>query len=75
MWLVISNMNKPLPISAAAEAIGVSTSTLRRWERSGKLKPARTEGGQRRYNLAELRSRLPYGAPSIADSLCTCFQP
>ena len=68
MWLVISDMNKPVPISTAAEAIGVSTSTLRRWERSGKLKPARTEGGQRRYNLAELRPRLPYGAPGIQEA-------
>jgi putative resolvase len=48
-------MNQPIPISAAAKALGVSTSTLRRWKRSGKLKPARTVGGQRRYNLAELQ--------------------
>jgi putative resolvase len=48
-------MNQPIPISAAAKALGVSASTLRRWERYGKLKPARTVGGQRRYNLAELQ--------------------
>jgi predicted site-specific integrase-resolvase len=60
-------MNKPVPISTAAKAIGVSTSTLRRWEANGKLKPARTEGGQRRYDLAELRPRLPYGAPGAPD--------
>jgi putative resolvase len=50
-------MNQPIPISAAAKALGVSTSTLRRWERSGKPKPARTVGGQRRYNLAQLQPR------------------
>jgi excisionase family DNA binding protein len=63
-------MNQPIPISAAAKALGVSTSTLRRWERSGKLKPARTVGGQRRYNLAELQPRrfsvLPETRKSIA---------
>jgi len=47
-------MSKLLPIGAAAQALGVSTSTLRRWEASGRLTPARTEGGQRRYDLAAL---------------------
>jgi predicted site-specific integrase-resolvase len=55
-------MNKLLPIGAAARALGVSTSTLRRWEASGKLTPVRTEGGQRRYDLAALRPGLIHGA-------------
>ncbi|MBQ5940776.1 MULTISPECIES: IS607 family transposase [unclassified Massilia] len=54
-------MTKLITIGAAAKAIGVSTSTLRRWERSGKLIPARTEGGQRRYDLATLRPGLHHG--------------
>jgi putative resolvase len=62
-------MNQPIPISAAAKALGVSTSTLRRWERSGKLKPARTVGGQRRYNLAELQPRRFSAIPETRKSI------
>ena len=47
-------MNKLVAIGTAAKALGVSTSTLRRWETKGRLRPARTEGGQRRYDLAAL---------------------
>lgn len=36
--------------------LGVSTNTLRRWEREGKLIPdERTEGNQRRYRLSSIR--------------------
>lgn len=57
-------MNKLVPISTAAKALGVSTSTLRRWEASGRLMPARTEGGQRRYDLGELRPEFFHGIPA-----------
>lgn len=55
-------MTKLLSIGAAAKFLGVSTSTLRRWERAGRLLPARTEGGQRRYDPALLRPGLLHGA-------------
>lgn len=49
-------MNNFLTIREAAEVLGVSTSTLRRWEREGKLTPdERTAGNQRRYKLHSLR--------------------
>jgi len=48
-------VNKFVSISTAAQALGVSTSTLRRWEASGRLTLVRAEGGQRRYDLASLR--------------------
>ena len=48
-------MSKFVSISTATQALGVSTSTLRRWEASGRLTPVRTEGGQRRYDLSTLR--------------------
>ena len=39
-----------VPIGEMARSLGVAVVTLRRWERSGKLKPAlRTAGGHRRY--------------------------
>lgn len=36
-------MNNVVSISLAAKALGISTSTLRRWEASGRLVPARVE--------------------------------
>lgn len=50
--------NSLLGIGEAAEYLGVSKDTLRRWEREGKLTPFRTPGNQRRYSLALLRELL-----------------
>jgi putative resolvase len=48
-----------LSISQASSAVGVSISTIRRWEREGKFKSAyRTLGGHRRYALADLRESV-----------------
>ena len=44
-----------LSISEAAHFIGVSPSSLRRYERQGIIIPKRTAGGHRRYPIAELR--------------------
>src|SRR3990167_4904456 len=41
-------------IGKAAEELGVSRDTLRRWEKSGKITVERTASGHRRYNLAVL---------------------
>lgn len=42
-------------IGEAAKIRGVAIETLRRWEKAGKLKPVdRTEGGHRRYRVADL---------------------
>ena len=39
-------MNKFLTIEEAAKFLGISTQTLRRWERAKKIQPShRTEGG------------------------------
>ena len=52
-------MSKLLSISEAAKILGVSESTLRRWEREGRLLPdERTEGGQRRYKLSSIRPQM-----------------
>ena len=43
-----------LKVSDAAKYLGVSTSTMRRWEDEGKLIPSRTVGNQRRYDTDNL---------------------
>ena len=49
-------MNKFLSIKDAAQYLGVTPQTLRRWEKAGKIQPAyRTEGKQRRYDPTLLR--------------------
>ena len=42
-------------IGEAAKALGVSITTLRRWEASGRLATEHTVGGHRRYDLAKLK--------------------
>lgn len=52
-------MRKMVSIGKAAEALGVTPLTLRRWDESGRLKPDFiTEGGRRRYDLVRLRPAL-----------------
>jgi excisionase family DNA binding protein len=52
---MLSNMIKLISIKEAADALGVSVQTLRRWEKEGKVFPVqRTAGGQRRFDLHAL---------------------
>ena len=48
-----------ISIAKAAEELGVSRDTLRRWEKSGKITVERTAKGHRRYNLATLLGASP----------------
>ena len=48
-----------LKIKEAAQELGVSDKTLRRWEQSQKIIVERTKGGHRRYDLAQLRGLAP----------------
>lgn len=48
-------MDKLYRIGQAARLLGVSTSTLRRWEREGKISPHRTEGAHRLYRLSQFK--------------------
>ncbi len=48
--------DQTLTIQEAAKFLGVATKTLRRWDESGRLKPERTVGNQRRYSLSELEA-------------------
>jgi len=57
-------------IQEAADFLGVSAQTLRRWEREGKLMPdERTPGGRRRYDLARLRPEQFRGAEPMRQTI------
>ena len=43
-----------ISIGEAASILGVSIDTLRRWDKSGKLKPIKSKGGHRIYNRFQI---------------------
>ncbi len=47
-------MDKLVSVGKAAELLGVTTETLRQWERRKILECQRTKGGHRRYLLSEI---------------------
>jgi molybdopterin-binding protein len=47
-------MAKMIGMGEAAKQLGVSTDTLRRWDRSGKLKTTRDERNRRRVPITEI---------------------
>ena len=52
-------MHQPaLRIGQAAEVLGVSVDTIRRWAEDGSVKTTRSDGGQRLIAAAELRRLL-----------------
>lgn len=51
-------MDRYVGIGEAAQALGVSIMTLRRWEADGKLAAEHTAGGHPRYDLAKLRPEM-----------------
>ena len=51
-------MERLVGIGEAAKVLGVSITTLRRWETEGRLVTEHTAGGHRRYDLAKLRPEL-----------------
>lgn len=64
-------------IGEAAKYLGVHIETLRRWDRSGKLRARRLPGGGRRYSKSELEALIkpkketdfdiPYMSPSPSE--------
>ena len=45
-----------VPIGKAAKIIGVTPTTLRRWEKAGKIKPVRTPTNRRMYLMEQIKS-------------------
>ncbi len=54
-------------IGEAAEMLGVSVETLRRWEHDGQLRTVRTSGGQRSIPLPEVTRLLAERRSEAAD--------
>ena len=50
----VMSEDRLLPISEAAEMLGVGISTLRQWDADGMLESVRTPGGHRRYRLSDV---------------------
>ena len=56
MYVKLSIMNRLVSISKAANILGVSISTIRRWESEGKIAcENRADGGHRRYDISKLK--------------------
>lgn len=62
-------MDRLVAIGEASKALGVSITTLRRWEAEGKLIPEHTAGKHRRYDLAKLKPELFRAAPDERRTL------
>ena len=56
--MTAKNTSSRIRIGRAAEALGVSVETLRRWEAQGTLSVTRSAGGQRLIDATELSRRL-----------------
>ena len=51
-------MKRLITIGEASDILGVSISTLRRWDKDGRLKPEKTASGHRRYDISKLKPDL-----------------
>jgi predicted site-specific integrase-resolvase len=54
-YAIISIMKRLVTISEASEILGVSITTLRRWDKAGRLTPEKTASGHRRYDISKLK--------------------
>ncbi len=68
--------SKYISIGEAAEMLGLSVVTLRRYEKSGKLKSKfRTFGLHRRYDIEDIRKLINPNTDSKKNSMLrSCFQ-
>lgn len=55
-----------ISVKEAAELLGVSTKTIHRWEKEGKIKAIRTAGGHRRFEVSDLLGNKKGDALTVA---------
>jgi 3-hydroxybutyrate dehydrogenase len=60
---------KRVRLGQAAEMLGVSVETLRRWETEGRLRMSRSEGGQRLVEVEEVARLALYVCGPDTNSL------
>ncbi len=58
------NQDTLLPISDVAKKLGVSIQTLRRWDKSGRLKAERAADGARMYPAKQVKDIIANGLPA-----------
>jgi len=59
-------MSNLLSVTEAAQLLGVSTKTIRRWENDGRLKSIRTQGNHRRFSVSDLLNHKQDASLTIA---------
>lgn len=52
------HMNRLIDINEASKQLGVSISTLRRWDKNGLLVAEKTPNGHHRYDLSKINPNL-----------------
>ncbi|WP_217523196.1 helix-turn-helix domain-containing protein [Pleurocapsa sp. PCC 7327] len=62
-------MSNLLTVTEAAQLLGVSTKTIRRWENEEKIKAIRTEGGHRRFEVFSLLGNKHDASLTVAYAL------
>ena len=67
-------MDNVLPSRKACKALGVTSATLRRWDKEGKIEVIRGNGTQRLYKVGKFLSNGDRNAPVITqkESICYC---
>ena len=59
-------MSNLIGVKEAAELLGVSTKTIRRWEEEGKIRSIRTPGGHRRFTVSDLLGKRTDASLTLA---------
>ena len=75
----MNSSDQVIRVGQAAEMLGVTVETIRRWEAEGRLRIARSSGGQRLVPVAEVtrllaeRRRSGSGRPTVGRSARNTF--
>jgi putative resolvase len=71
--LNMSNLDQFISASKIQERFGISSSSLRRWDRDGKIKTIRTPGGFRLYRVGDVEQIFNQGEANIEQKAKICY--